>query len=105
MTFVAYDVCRLIGFVAYEVCSIMTFVANYDVCRLEGLSQYHRAPPVPECVPELQCLRELQACHFKERESKGARMRQKKKRDNYMNCRTKKSVKTRLWFMNLWVSK
>ena len=40
MTFVAYDVCRLIGFVAYEVCSIMTFVANYDVCRLEGLSQY-----------------------------------------------------------------
>ena len=38
--FVPYDVCRIIGFVAYDVCRIMTFVAHYDVCRLEGLSQY-----------------------------------------------------------------
>ena len=28
------------GFVAYKVCRIMTFVANYDICRSEGLSQY-----------------------------------------------------------------
>ena len=38
--FVCYDVCRL-RFVAYEVSHIMKFVANYDVCHLEGLSQYH----------------------------------------------------------------
>ena len=38
--FVTYDVCRIIGFVAYDVCHIMMFVAHYEVCRLEGLSQY-----------------------------------------------------------------
>ena len=27
-------------FVAYDVCRIMPFVAIYDVCRLQGLSQY-----------------------------------------------------------------
>ena len=47
MTFVALlclshcYVCCIIMFVAYEVCRIMMFVANYDVCRLEGLLQYH----------------------------------------------------------------
>ena len=40
--FVAYDVCRIIGFVAYDVCRIIGFVAHYDVCRLEGLSQYQK---------------------------------------------------------------
>ena len=38
--FVLYDVCHLIGFVAYDICRIMTFVTNYDICSLEGLSQY-----------------------------------------------------------------
>ena len=40
MRFVGFDACRLIRFVGYDVCRIMTFVANYDVCRLLGLSQY-----------------------------------------------------------------
>ena len=35
-----YDVCRMRTFVAFDVCRFMTFVANYDVCRLKGLSQY-----------------------------------------------------------------
>ena len=33
MTFVAYDVCRIIGFVSYHVCRLIGFVAN-DVCRI-----------------------------------------------------------------------
>ena len=56
MMFVAYEVCRIIGFVpndvcciigfvAYDVCRIMTFVAHYDVCRIEGLSQYREIVP------------------------------------------------------------
>ena len=40
LSVMSYDVCRL-RFVAYEVSHIMKFVANYDVCHLEGLSQYH----------------------------------------------------------------
>ena len=43
--FVPYDVCRIIGFVAYDVCRIMLFVAHYDVCCLEGLSQYLKIHP------------------------------------------------------------
>ena len=40
MTFVIYDVCSLVTFVAYDICHVMTFIANYDDCRLYGLSQY-----------------------------------------------------------------
>ena len=40
LSVMSYDVCRL-RFVAYEVSHIMKFVANYDVCHLEALSQYH----------------------------------------------------------------
>ena len=44
MMFVGHDIYtgiyRVITFVAYDVCCIMTFVANYDVCRLKGLSLY-----------------------------------------------------------------
>ena len=38
--FFAYDVCRIMTFVVYDVSSTMMFVANYNVCRLLGLSQY-----------------------------------------------------------------
>ena len=37
MSFVAYDVCRIIGFVPYEVCRLIGVVA-YDVCHIMTLN-------------------------------------------------------------------
>ena len=37
MSFVAYDVCRIIGFVHYEVCRLIGVVA-YDVCHIMTLN-------------------------------------------------------------------
>ena len=50
MTFVAYDICRIMTFVGYDVCRIMMFV-GYDVCPIMMFVAYD----IFECVTYRVC--------------------------------------------------